>query len=76
VRADASLGGDASVLAVLSQIMLIVHHDELQYLKAPDADEPVFRMAWRAPFTIAKPRSSGPVRTTQRARNKRRGRRR
>lgn len=75
VLADASIGPDVSVLAILSQILLFVHDGELQYLKVDGAQDPVFRMAWRAPFTIVKPTTrgrSGPVKTT---RNKRRSRR-
>lgn len=83
LRVDDSIGGQASVLAVLRDVVLLERGGELCFLKTRSAEKPVFRMIWRSPWKLLKlpgtsntSRSKATRRRTTRKRRLRRKRRR
>jgi hypothetical protein len=76
LRVDDSIGDQASVLAVLRDVVLLERGGELCFLKTRAAEQPVFRMIWRSPWKLLKlPGASKATRATRRRSTKRRLRR-
>lgn len=50
LEVDDSLGPTTRIVAILDQIVLVEHNDELRYLATEDAAEPVWRMIWHPPW--------------------------
>lgn len=72
LREGDSIGKRGNVLAVLDEVVLLARGDELHYLKTPQAETPVFRMIWRAPWKITVlPSNSGRSVATKRASTRR-----
>jgi hypothetical protein len=63
LKVDDSIGGQGHVLAILDNSVLLEHKGELRFWKIANTESPVFRMIWRATWSLAgaEPASSGPV---------------
>jgi hypothetical protein len=56
VAADAALGKQARVVAVVDDIVLVEFEGNLAYLLAPEARIPVWQMVWRSGWYFVRPR--------------------
>lgn len=53
LKVDHSLGGQAHVLAILDNVVLLEHEGQLRFWKIARTESPEFRMIWRSTWTLA-----------------------
>jgi hypothetical protein len=72
---DDSIGYQTRILGILDGVVLTERAQELGYIKTEGAAVPNWRMVWRAPFTLKRPRKYSPARPSRGRANRKRGRR-
>jgi len=76
LRRDDALGGHTRALALLGDVVLVVHRGQLAYLAAAGAREPRWLLAWQLWGVTVRPKLGPPRRRPRAKKKKRRPRRR